>query len=267
VESVEEAMARPAGAVDFPYPLDQCVMENARGFGPARWHPYSETARSILRGERDGYRGSLLERYYQVWWPQDSASAVIGLACSARSLRSVPPHGYYAVPWLDHTPDGALSMTEAWHNRDPSEHGSGPTSIEDMGFNGHGPVSDPLGAMEFRRIARLIGSIGRHGFDRIGDDAVQVDILLRGDEKRFVNCGGQHRTAVMDAMGAADVPARRRNIVNRDDAASWPNVRSGLWSLAGALRYFDHLFDFDSRQWAAERRLCVDATAPAFPER
>jgi hypothetical protein len=135
------------------------------------------------------------------------------------------------------------------------------------GFNGHGPVSDALGAIEFRRIAHLVISIGRYGFDRVGDDGVQVDILLRGDEKRFVNCGGQHRTAVMDAMGAAHVPARRRNIVNRDDAAAWPNVRSGLWTLAEALRYFDHLFDFDSRRWAAERGLCVDTTAPTSAER
>jgi hypothetical protein len=236
-------------------------MENARGFGRARWHPFSETALSILHGEAQGYQGSILERYYHVWQPADAASAVIGLPCSARTLRSVPPHGYYAVPWLDVAPDAALSMTESWHSRDLSQQGHGPTCIGDLGFNGHGPVAEPLGETEFRRIARLVRSIGRRGFDRPGSDGVQVDILLRGDESRFVNCGGQHRTAVMDAMGAEHVPARRRHVVDRDHAADWPNVRSGLWTLAEALRYFDHLFDFDSRQWAAARGLCEPAAA------
>jgi hypothetical protein len=265
VDSMEDAMARPAGAVDFPCPVDQCVMENARGFGRARWHPYTETARSILCGETMGYRVSILERYYQIWQPTDAASAVIGLPCSAESLRSVPPHGYYSVPWLDYAPDGAMAMTEAWHVRELSEHGLGPARIEDVGFNGHGPVSETLGAIEFQRIVVLANSIDRHGFNRMGDDGVQVDVLLRGEERRFVNCGGQHRTAVMNALGEAHVPARRRHIVNRDDAAAWPNVRSGLWSLAEALRYFDHLFDFDSRQWALERGLCRGASEAGGP--
>jgi len=43
------------------------------------------------------------------------------------------------------------------------------------------------------------------------------------------------------------------------DAAYWPQVRSGLWTVHEALAYADHLFHFDSKSWAQAMNLFDEA--------
>lgn len=61
----------------------------------------------------------------------------------------------------------------------------------------------------------------------------------------------------MSALGYKTIPAvfKRDHIIRVDDVDYWPQVRSGVWGRDDALRYVDHLFDFDSRAWAQERGL------------
>jgi hypothetical protein len=275
VDSVEEALSNKKA--QFWCPIDLCLCENGRAFGERRWHPLSETAKAILGGASVAYKGSILERYYQTWQPQDAASAVIGLSQSALALRAFPPHGYHMVPWGSRPLQEMLDLTEIWHARDMSEHGHRVLGIARYGFNGHGPVSEALGQVEFSRVMALVRGIRKHGYDRTsglshGDRGVCVGLLKRGQEQRFINGGGLHRTAVMHALGRSHIPAKCMGVIDRDEAADWASVRSGLWTLTEALRYFDHLFDFDTRAWAEERGLCVsEATwrrslsAPSVP--
>ena len=269
--TLTEALAAPAGAVSFSCPIDLCLLENGRAYGSRRWNPATETALSILQGARDAYEGSILARYYATWQPPDAASAVIGLPRSARGLRTLPAHGFYVVPWRNASPADVLSDAERWHARDLLEHGHRLLGIERVGFNGHGPVSVALGRAEYGRISRLVRSIAQHGFvhdaGAAGDSGIRVEVLWRGQEPRFIIRGGLHRTAVLDAYGHSHVPATLYTTKAADvaDAADWPQVRSGLWTRDEAARYVDHLFDFDSRHWAAARGLCAKGAAPAQP--
>jgi len=129
-------------------------------------------------------------------------------------------------------------------------------SLERDGFTRHGPVSLALGATEFRRIWEILTTIQRLGYDRsagqeLKEAGVTVEILRRGNELHYLNRGGLHRMAAMDALGECDIPARlySQTIIDRSEAGSWQQVRSGVWTRAEAERYFDHLFDFDAREW------------------
>jgi len=61
----------------------------------------------------------------------------------------------------------------------------------------------------------------------------------------------------MSALGYDYVSATydRIAVVDIEMAKWWPQVSRGKWSLEKSKKYFDYLFDFDSRKWALERGL------------
>ncbi len=61
----------------------------------------------------------------------------------------------------------------------------------------------------------------------------------------------------MQALGERTIPAVFKTPCLYDvaDVAYWPDVRSGIWSKEEAIRYVDHLFEFDPRSWAREHGL------------
>lgn len=259
---LDEALAWRSRRAQFPCPIGLVVFENAFRFGAEHWNPFSETARAIRTGDARDYSGSILARFYDAWQPTSAAAAVAGLASTASALNGFPPQGIHICPWRQKRPDEIMNEVHAWHLRDMSQQGHPYAPIEQVGFNRNGPVSDRLGAAEVVRLKKLLRSIAQNGYDRaagseIGEWGVRVEVLTRGNEVRLVNCGGVHRAAVMDALGETHVPAHLAEVnrIDRNGVDDWPHVRSGLWSRAEAMRYFDHLFDFDSRGWARERGL------------
>ena len=80
-----------------------------------------------------------------------------------------------------------------------------------------------------------------------------MQVLKRGDDIRFLNSGGGlHRTVVMSVLGSDVIPARhdRPWVIDVDQAADWPGVRSGMWTEGQARAYVDYLFEFDGQEWA-----------------
>jgi hypothetical protein len=41
-------------------------------------------------------------------------------------------------------------------------------------------------------------------------------------------------------------------VIDVDDVDRWPQVRAGVWTREAAIRYIDHLFDFDATAWARQ---------------
>jgi len=83
-----------------------------------------------------------------------------------------------------------------------------------------------------------------------------VWMLRRGHEVRFANRGGPHRMAAMDALGSRTIPARfqQLGIFKLEDVNYRPQVRKKTWVRSKAIRYFNHIFDFNVRDWAQERK-------------
>ncbi|MFN3937460.1 MAG: hypothetical protein ACK4KW_07755 [Gemmobacter sp.] len=259
VETVDDALARlERGEVaQFMVPLADCRLKTAQSFGRSGWNPFSELVRELIAAPDLVYRDSILARYYHAWRPRNGAESVAGLETSCRGLVAFPAWAIQISPWDSRDLDAGLRRAQVSFERDMSQNGEPGITLQKDGFYRFGPVSDRLGEVEFARFRKTLGQIRNRGYNRaagleLGDPGVLVDVLERGTERCFVNRNGLHRMAVMDALGHDYMPVRlyRRRLIRREDADDWPNVKRGLWSKAEALRYFDHLFEFDARSWA-----------------
>lgn len=241
----------------FPCPTEACVYFTGLGLEPGGWHPFTATVEEYLRGRSPAYEGSVFERFHESWRPASAAEAFAGFADAPAALRRVPPYLLYALPWISRSFDETLGTVRDWYRADNSDQGHPDFELERDGLPHFGPVSAAKGRLEWRRLVTLADSMARRGYDRREGD-VRVVMLCRGDEVRYLNSGGgYHRTAVARALGIETVPAGFNHpwAIDTADVDLWPAVRSGLWTRDEALRYVDHLFDFDSRAWAREQGL------------
>jgi hypothetical protein len=174
----------------------------------------------------------------------------------------------YLFPWMSRTPEEADTAVRAWAHGDNIEHGHPEITIDVHGFKDHGPVSPQIGRLEFERLRQTCATLSRVGYDRAKGD-VSVLVIRRGDDYRFLNFGGGlHRTAAMRALGHEFVPAKPQRpwVIDVDEVDRWPQVRAGVWTRDAAIRYIDHLFDFDAVRWATTRGLLVSADAESSHE-
>lgn len=131
------------------------------------------------------------------------------------------------------------------------------------GKRGRNPLDNPLYLAEnhYYRLVKLRHSILQEGFDFFKDpyDPVQGYILEREQDYRLLVFSGQHRVAVLSGLKHETIPVKFVNkfIVRVENIDSWPLVRIGLWDQEDAMNYFNYLFDFDSKSWAAKNGLIV----------
>jgi hypothetical protein len=113
--------------------------------------------------------------------------------------------------------------------------------------------------LHFDRLFHLRKSIKEKGYNFLNDpgDPVKGFVLVRKKDHRILIFSGQHRVAALSGLNYTKIPVKfyYKYIINTDSAADWPLVKNGLWDQQDAIHYFNHLFDFDSRSWAAENGL------------
>jgi hypothetical protein len=249
VDTPERAWARRGALAAYRCPPQRCAL--VIGLRVASWNPFVEAGRAILAGTSTRFPGSILQRYYDRFAPRNAAEAIAGFAEAPPAFRHEPPIVAFCSPWESLTPTNVIDKVQAWTELDYVEAVGGALTLED-GFKYFGPVSPALGEAEFRRIEALALAMRRDGYLRRCGAVHQV-VLKRGDEYLAVmSGGGMHRTVVAAAIGLPTIPAYPRQMVDVGDVASWPNVKSGLWSVGQARAYCDHLFDFDFSAWARE---------------
>ena len=250
VDTPEAAWARAGEHAAYPCDPTRCTHPIGLRFDS--WNPFIETSRAILRAEELTYETSTLRRYHDHFQPRNAAEAIPGFNAAPPELRRWPPVVGLCAPWESLAPTAMIAAARVWNASDHA--GAGGESVEpDGGHKYFGPVSPSLGRVEHRRVEALTRSMSRHGFvRRMGD--VNLIVLKRGNDYLGVTSGGgMHRTLVAAAIGIATLSARPRFLADIDRIDSWPNIRSGLWSVARARSLCDHLFDFDFAAWATAR--------------
>jgi hypothetical protein len=249
-----EALYRERGGEPgaFLCQTSRCVYVTGFSLAPAAWHPFRETLREFLESTHEGYQRSILERFYTAWRPGTAGQAFPGFASVPEEFHRLPPACVHLSPWMAWAPARTESSVNAWNVRDWKEHGAGHLEPRKDGLPLFGPVSPKLGAFEYARLINLVAALNRLGFQRDRGD-VRVQVLKRGDDFRFLHLGGgHHRTVAMNVLGHEVIPARHNKpwVIDVDQAADWPGVRSGLWTEVQARAYVDYLFEFDSQAWA-----------------
>lgn len=226
IEAILRAGARPAL---INCPLSLCRSVSGFTYDQTNPHPMMRTARAIAVGTAQNYRESPL------WELQSYLRTVPNL----EAWRSTTH-----VPWATNLGHSATrrSVERLKENRT-----RGKALDSSHGWTGFGYMSDEKGELEFSAIAKLVASMNTNGYLR--NDGPDGDILItpmiRGDDVRFVARGGKHRIAVAAGLGHEIIPARMNpvRVVRCAEAAHWPLVRSGHFSLDEAIQIFQDIFE------------------------
>jgi hypothetical protein len=252
----------------FRCPINRCTHFVGFGLAASGWHPFVVALLEYRAGLATSYGESLLREYYETWQPRTAAEAIAGLDPANSLLTDLPPWCFYLTPWTAATPDVVEDTLDYWTRAENAEHGRPDLDFREDGIGYFGPTHPAKGEMEFRRLTAIYDRLASTGYDRRHGD-INVRVLRRGDELRFVvDGGGYHRAAALAAAGETTMPAAfvEPFVVVAEDAAHWPQVRRGVWPADEAVRYFHHLFDFDSRAWARDRGLLLEQKhRPSIP--
>ena len=235
-------------------PLAELCTFNGFTFAPDGWHPFVAATKEYLHGRRKTYTGSILENYYRAWQPTNALEALIAPLDGPALLRELPAYTAHQ-PWLPMHPEERLTMME--DNIRNENLWTGKVHLDaSFGYGLQGPISPEKADIEYARIAQLTDSIQRRGFDRTrGEEDITVTAVERDGEYRFCIAHGQHRAAVLSALGHNEVPVTFIRLVHLSEAEHWPQVYRGTWSEAQAHAYVNYLFDFDAYAWARARGL------------
>jgi hypothetical protein len=215
-------------------------------------NPYTRTVAEYISGEHTTYSGSALERHLTSWQPK-SLAEFLGLDPdhSSELLRS--PLQAEILPW-----EVAVTYEDLVARRERAERSLalkfGPRS-GGHGATTHGPVSEELGRYRFDKHRQVAESMGRDAglkdrsdptwWDPSRGGYVEAQLLVDESVAVGVVREGKHRTAALAALGVermvVALPARYP-MVHRSEAASWPGVRSEVFTLEQALGVFDRFF-------------------------
>ena len=233
--------------------VQRCVIYNGLSMAAAGWHPFIEAAKEYVNTPVSKYEDSILARYYKSWQPKNAREALIGVKSDKCQFENYSPLLTFNLPWIDASLDSSLLKLCKIINLENSWSGHSELTYLD-GYGLQGPVSNEKGKLEYKRLIKVLGSIQKTGYKRDSDD-ITIHILKRDDDYRYLVLHGQHRVAVMAALGQEYIPAIPRIIVDSQYAEHWPKVYKGIWTHEQAIQYFNHLFDFDSKKWARELKL------------
>ncbi len=208
------------------------------------YHPFIVATKFALAS--NDYKKALkdkLSQYYNLVQPQN-ASSWLGFDDGEVPELDNQPAWLTLLPWEN------LSIEQKMNGRidcakfDNKEHGS--RLAIDQGWRNFGPVSQKILDIEVDRLYKLIQSVKKNGIMRKNTESGDIGaIVLMKEDNSYcwvVEWGGQHRAAVISAMGYKCVPIRVWQIVERKDAHLWPNVQSGLYSIESALKIFEKIF-------------------------
>lgn len=246
-------LARPNRVV-FSMPTSACL--DKLGFSYGRWQPWVETAKQLVSSNEPlAYRDSLFRAFYETW-SFDIIDSVFGSALPAGKIRDhflKMFHGVYLPfsPPMRHTLVADIEASTKYLAIDNMRAGE-ELSMEES-LRDDGTWSDRKGEIELFRLASLLQSITTHGYHRgdTNDGDIEGYLLRRDGELRFVVVRGLHRAAVLAALQHPMLVVRLfvNLIIDLESITSWPLVRQGVWSRAMAIRYFNHLYDFDGDGW------------------
>lgn len=228
IEDVDDVRFRTSDWV-YSVAVAHLVGRPIFGYGPQSWHPFVAACAELLEDIDTPYERSVLERFYETFTPRTIADAC--------GLNDPGPLG--EVP--------ARSLFEPWRLAPPPfDDPYAPTYPP--GSPLFGPLSRSAGEAEWRRLRGRVESILAYGYqpELFPRGRIKVTVLRSGQEQRYLVAHGQHRAAVLAAMGyeRIDVGVHTTDppVVDEAEAHLWPHVRSGFLStergMAMLRRYF-----------------------------
>jgi hypothetical protein len=185
----------------------------------------------------------ILKKYYELVQPL-SASSLLGIKKVDSPLLANEPSWAAVLPWDEES----ISQWKEDHKKTILfENGKNGSRLgENDGWAWCGPVSNEKLDIETNRLHKVYKSIQDKGYLRHNSsdgDICGVALVNSAKQWRWQARAGQHRIAVLSALGHSTIPIRIIKIVKRDEVENWPNVVSGVFSKKIALKIFDNIFE------------------------
>lgn len=238
--SPAEIPYRQAKAIVTHVAADRC-RSNFLGFS-VQDSPFVQ----ILTQDHSRYEGSALEAFYQTFQPE-TVGELLGLKNSA--VASLPAMSA-VMPWWNRKPEQRLEQVAvtAGNGRLLGKEAIklGACEQTDFGWQYYGPVSTPVGKMEYERQVSVFHSIRDQGFQPTSATQIHGEFLVSGEDWAWVNIGGKHRLNSLVALGNPEIQVSAKGkygpvIIRRSESSIWPNVQNGLFDEAEALGLFDRI--------------------------
>jgi hypothetical protein len=218
-------------------PLSHC--RGFCGFPFTNVHPFVRTVRDYLEGRSSTYEGSPLERYYEFFQPRHAAD-LLAIRSPSRPLYEISPSAFM-MPW-----DPRSAAKRARQAISENQRRGGARLSLRHGLAIHGPVSKEKGTIEYSNLIELVRSIRDNGYvrtDHPDGDIRAYPLIGKTSEIRYLIKGGQHRAAVLAALGFEHIPVIVLRTLRFDEVPYWPKVRGGLLGRGEAMEVFERLFD------------------------
>ncbi|MDP4535894.1 hypothetical protein Q3O60_06825 [Alkalimonas collagenimarina] len=210
------------------------------------WHRFTATAYFIYQQLQNSipikYEESPLYDYYNTVqpkvfsdvWLQSGNDGDIGV------LANMPLNRYVSwLPWfetIDHVDDMLAGISQA-------------PLIPDWDLHAFGPQTNAQVLTELKRIRDLVVTFNQRGYEPElnADGFIRGYILKNGESSRFIITAGQHRLAVMAALGFKTAlikfqPGYKR-VIDSSEVESWPLVKKQVYTVQQALNIFNGIFN------------------------
>jgi len=212
---------------------------NSKGF-----HPFNVLIDEFERDSSLSFEDSIIYRFYKSFQPSTLTEALIldqELICNdfkyPRNF-SVFRVNIFPMPWSKH-PDRYQQKFEKYSRELSISH-------EDYLYR--------EAEHHFERTIKTYNSIKKHGFnpEKYSDMSmthgyIRGVILKKGEDWRFVVLGGQHRIAALKKLKFKSAPVIFQpdeiSIVDLEDIANWPVIRSKSYSIKEAEKIFNNFFE------------------------
>ena len=214
-------------------------------------HPFIYAVKKALKSDNPKKTiRKCLNKYYLSVVPNNT-SQWLGLNENELPLLDKEPAWVSLLPWENTSIENKKQGRQECAIYDNKEHQKA-YSIE-KGWRNFGPVSEEILEIETNRLFNLMESIKKNGFLRDdihgGDIGAIVLINEKNEWKWLVEWGGQHRAAVVSALGYEKIPIKVWKVVERNDFEIWPCVQSGIYTKESALKVFDNIFYANSEKF------------------
>lgn len=190
------------------------------------------------------YKSTPLFEYYQQIQPKNFGHLwqLAGFHTDIGPVAQMPLDRYVSwMPWANPTES----------NEEILQGLSQQALIPEWDSHAFGPLTEQNQVRELQRLYQLLQQISQEGYapELFPDGYIRGNLLRYKGQTRFLVSAGQHRLAVLAALGFQQIVIKFQSdnrLIDGDDISSFPLVQRGLISHQQAVHLLDGLFNSES---------------------
>lgn len=235
ITSFKEALKSDSTVLEVD--IEKCLDKYGFSYHDSGFHPFTAVTKELAANSDLSYNESVLKRYYELFQPKDLLT-MLDLKHNKKYK-----DGWIGYPWL-------------WNEKKRVK--KAPTQGETRPGGNHffGPNTDNFGNDELNRLKHNLENVKEIGYlpELFADGFISGYLLKNKHDYRFIVTEGQHRMAVLAALGYSKIRVRYNpaeeypTVVELKHVKKWPQVRNNAYTKKEAELLFEHFFSLDGTE-------------------